>query len=118
MLLPNFAAEAGLIVARGKLPEDLKSEVETSDSVKLLVAGQRGMELRRLAGLLAGGKTQPVPIQFGAQRSISHSMLIRAMAHGLRDAVGVKLSSKILNRFDGWFADESDSKKEPRVRWD
>src|SRR2546427_1892977 len=103
-----------LVVARLRLqlPEDLRAEVEASDSVKILVAGQRGMgkttELRRLEALLGGGEIVPVFVQFGAQESITHPMLIRAMGHTLRDGVGEKLSTKVTTRFESLFAEQTE----------
>jgi len=55
-LLPSHKIDATLFVSRGKLPEELRTDIMTANSVKLLVAGQRGMgktvELLRLQELL------------------------------------------------------------------
>src|SRR5690348_9959386 len=87
LLLPNAVPNPSLIVPRGKLPEQLLADIVPSDTTKLLVAGQRGMgkttELRRLETRLGESDFVAVFLQFGAQPFITHSGLIRAMAHAL-----------------------------------
>ena len=111
-LLPNAAVGPELIVPRSKLPEDLRVELEASASVKILVAGQRGMgkstELRRLEALIASSEMIPVFVQFGAQESITHPMLLRAMARALQARLPERLSSKVTSRFQAWFAHEEE----------
>ena len=77
-LIPNAKADKELIVNRGSLPEELHAFILPSDSVKLLVAGQRGMgktiQLQRLVEMLAADTEEqfiPVFSQFGAQDTIT-----------------------------------------------
>ena len=85
MLLPNYSASPELIVPRGTIPEELSAEIDVSDNIKYLLAGQRGMgkttELKRLVGILEGTDIIPVFVQFGSQDGITHPMLIDAMAN-------------------------------------
>lgn len=103
LLLPNSVPAMKLIVPRGNLPEQLHAEILPSDSPKILVAGQRGMgkttELRRLVEALNGSEFLPIFLQFGAQESISHSGLIRAMAHSLYLAGESKLDKNLTRIF-------------------
>jgi AAA ATPase domain len=110
LLLPNAIPDPGLIVQRGKLPEQLLAEIVPSDTTKLLVAGQRGMgkttELRRLSGLLADSEFVAVFLQFGAQPSITHSGLIRAMAEALLLHPASKLDAKAFEHIEEWYMKE------------
>jgi len=67
--------------------DSVRAEIASADTVKLLVAGQRGMgkttELRRFGELLEDSDFLPVFLPFGAQRSISEAGLIYSMAHAL-----------------------------------
>ena len=112
MLLPGYQAEETLIVPRGTLPLELKAEVISSDRVKLLVAGQRGMgkttELERLRRLLEESEVLPVFIQFGAQHSITLPMLIRVMGGELLKHPTSKLTTKDRAKFVDWFSTEEE----------
>ena len=111
-LLPNAPAAPELIVPRSKLPEDLLVELESSPSVKILVAGQRGMgkttELRRLESLLTSTELLPVFVQFGAQELITHPMLLRAMARTLQERLPERVTPRVAARFQAWFAQEEE----------
>jgi len=93
MLQPTYADPA-LIVPRGTLPTQLHAELTSSDAVKLLIAGQRGMgkttELKRLLDLFSEHETITVFVQFGAQESITNAMLVRIMAGGLVSAIDTR----------------------------
>jgi len=106
----NALPQSELIVERGNLPEQLKAEILPSDSVKLLVAGQRGMgkttELRRFVTLLADSKFLPIFLPFGAQESITHAGLIYAMANALYSDPNSKLEEKSFQSFQDWYAQE------------
>jgi hypothetical protein len=108
-LLPSHKIDAGLFVSRGMLPEELKTDIMTANSVKLLVAGQRGMgktvELVRLHQLLQ--KTEdyiPIFLQFGAEENIADVNLIYTMAQALiaTNHVPAKRGSVV----DKWFEKE------------
>lgn len=112
MLLPNYAADAKLIVPRGKLPEQMHAEIESSENVKFLLAGQRGMgkttELKRLVQLLEGTQILPVFVQFASQAEITHVMLIEAIASKLIGSIEDGLSRKIAKsyqNFQSWFSE-------------
>ncbi len=91
MLQPTYA-DSTLIVPRGTLPSELHAELTSSDSVKLLIAGQRGMgkttELRRLLELFNPRETISVFVQFGAQEKITNAMLVSTMAGRLMQVAG------------------------------
>jgi hypothetical protein len=110
LLLPNAVPDSRLIVPRGKLPEQLQAEILPSDTTKILVAGQRGMgkttELRRLAAFLPESGFLAVFLQFGAQPSITHTGLIRAMAQALLLHPASKLDAKSFEHFDEWYLRE------------
>src|SRR5208282_2197550 len=110
LLLPNAIPDSGLIVPRGKLPAQLHADIEPSDTTKLLVAGQRGMgkttELRRLTALLQDSDYLPVFLQFGAQPSITHAGLIRAMGEALLLHRFSKLNVKSFQHFQEWYLRE------------
>lgn len=87
-LLPNAQVSSSFIVSRGQLPQELFTDIQTANSVKLLVAGQRGMgktvELRRLESLLLDSDNYlPVFLQFGAEESIEDVRLVYTMAQAL-----------------------------------
>lgn len=111
MLQPNLVVEPSLLVPRGKLPEQLLAEIESSEDGKFLVAGQRGMgkttELRRLFELLKK-EFLPVFVQFGAQESITYPMLIDAMAQALLRDPQAKISSRLQTRYRDWFTEEEE----------
>lgn len=111
MLQPNFAAGPGLIVPRGRLPEELLAEIQSSDEGKFLVAGQRGMgkstELQRLVDLLKV-EFLPIFVQFGAQESITYPMLIDAMAQALLKEPRVKVNQRLKKRYEDWFSEEEE----------
>lgn len=113
MLMPNFSAAQDLIVPHGKLAETLKADIESADSGKFLVAGQRGMgkttELRRLSALLEGDHLS-IFVQFGSQEAITHPLLLQAMAVGLLNHLPRSLSARVVTRFQDWFAKEEESR--------
>jgi AAA ATPase domain len=87
-LLPSYQIRHDLILSRGNLPEELKTDILTANSVKILVAGQRGMgktiELRRLEALLkATSDYYPIFLQFGAEENIDDVNLVYTMAQAL-----------------------------------
>lgn len=113
-LIPNSPAERGLIVHRGSLPEELRAFIVPSDTVKLLVAGQRGMgkttELRRLAEMLAADPEEDfiaVFSQFGAQDNITDAALLRHMVRALAAHEEANVPKGLLETFEGWYADET-----------
>lgn len=98
-----------LIVPRGTLPETLESEICSSETVKVLVAGQRGMgkttELRRLVELLRSGNThQPIFVAFGSQESITETALLLAMANALFSSGELGLTEKSMSPIREWEA--------------
>lgn len=112
MLLPSYAAKENLIVPRGKLPEQLHAEVESSENAKFLLAGQRGMgkttELKRLVQLLQATQSLPVFVQFASQAEVSHDMLLEAMAAKLVASFGEEVPRrirKIHQSFQSWFSE-------------
>ncbi|HEX3103216.1 MAG TPA: hypothetical protein VHQ22_02125 [Terriglobales bacterium] len=99
--------ELELIVPRGRLPETLETEICSGDTVKLLVAGQRGMgkttELRRLAELLRNkGSHFPIFVAFGSQESITETALIMSMANALYAQKDLKLSESAMADIREW----------------
>lgn len=121
MLLPSYAAKENLIVPRGKLPEQLHAEVESSENAKFLLAGQRGMgkttELKRLVQLLQATQSLPVFVQFASQAEVSHDMLLEAMAAKLVASFGEEVPRSIRKThqsFQSWFSevDKSDDLEE------
>lgn len=113
MLLPSYSTDPELIVPRGKLPEQLHTEIESSEEVKFLLAGQRGMgkttELKRLVNLLSNTEILPIFVQFGAQADITHPLLINAMADSLISNMEEKTSkefNKMYKIFQDWFVEE------------
>src|SRR6476660_7171482 len=96
-----------LIVPRGVLPETLEAEICSSNSVKLLVAGQRGMgkttELRRLSDLLQKGTTHlPIFVAFGSQEFISETALLLAMANVLYSRRDLGLAEAAMEGIWDW----------------
>jgi len=113
MLTPSFSADPSLIVKRGNLPEELYAEIEASEKVKCLLAGQRGMgkttELQRLVVLLKGTEILPIFVQFGAQQNITIPMLIESMAQKLMEYVKGKPAKEFNKAFislKDWFMEE------------
>ena len=95
------------IVPRGHLPETLEAEICSSDSVKVLVAGQRGMgkttELRRLSELLRQGISHlPIFVAFGSQESITETALLLAMANALYSHPEAKLTEADMREIRDW----------------
>jgi hypothetical protein len=107
LLNASTIPEMNLIVPRGTLPETLETEICSSDSVKLLVAGQRGMgkttELRRLAQLLQSGTSHlPVFVAFGSQESISETALVLSMANALYAQQDLGLTERSMREIRDW----------------
>jgi GTPase SAR1 family protein len=114
MLQPTYA-DPSLIVPRGTLPIELHAELTSSDAVKLLIAGQRGMgkttELRRLLQRFDVNETIPVFVQFGAQESITNAMLVGSMAGHLKGLIENPSSKtvKAIESLKAWFYSEEHS---------
>ncbi len=113
-LIPNARPDKGLIVNRGTLPEELRAFIVPSDSVKLLVAGQRGMgkttELKRLVEMLEADQEEQflaVFSQFGSQDSITDTALFRHMARALAHHEESDVPKGTLEAFENWYAEES-----------
>lgn len=107
-LQPTYA-DPSLIVGRSSLPTELHAELTSSEAVKLLIAGQRGMgkttELKRLLALFDSADTFAVFVQFGAQESITNPMLVSHMAGQLMATIDSP-SEKTLKARDelkNWF---------------
>jgi hypothetical protein len=109
-LTPSPQTQADLIVPKGRLPEELFTEVVPTDSAKLLLAGQRGMgkstELRRFEDLLNKRGMLPIFLQFGAQESVSQSKLIYSMTDALSANRSAKLDDKAFQLFRTWYTQE------------
>lgn len=110
MLSPITAVQAGIIVPRTNLPEQLHTEIMPADPVKIFVAGQRGMgkttELKRFVDILEDSDFVPVFLQFGSQQSISHAGLINAMAQALYATEGIDIDNKSFERLQEWYDTE------------
>lgn len=110
LLNPIAVPDSSLIVRRGSLPEQLEADIVSSDSVKLLVAGQRGMgkttELRRFVSLLDEREFIPVFLQFGSQESISEPGLLAAMAESLYASLENGVAETELKALQSWFEQE------------
>jgi len=109
LLNVSTVPDLDLIVPRGTLPETLESEICSTDTVKVLVAGQRGMgkttELRRLVELLRSGTThEPIFVAFGSQESITEIALLLSMANAIYSHGDLGLSEKSMSAIRDWEA--------------
>ncbi len=110
MLIPSYAADPGLLVQRGKLSEQLHLDIEATEKIKLLVAGQRGMgkttELRRLVQLLENANINVFFIQFGSLEAISHPLLIQEMVTKVLETTKMKINTKLRKKLSDWYSEE------------
>jgi|SRR5208282_3712704 len=106
MLSPITTPAREVIVPRTNIPEQLQTEIESSEPVKIFVAGQRGMgkttELRRFVDLLEDSDFLPIFLQFGSQEKIDHPSLIRLMANALHAEQG-SVDERAFGRVSEWY---------------
>jgi len=111
LLLPNAVPTTDLIVPRGNLPDQLYADILSGDTVKLLVAGQRGMgkttELLRFVKRLENSEFMPLFLQFGAQGSISEDGLLFSMAQTLDKSPKCDLDTKDFKPLLEWYEQET-----------